>query len=242
MGTCWQYIQRQKFAAEGLPAGLQPDQLKPRLAHVARISKDQARAVILKYEWLGTMAQTGLHYGIFYGDHLAGVTCVNVGGAGAAGVNSHKEFNLQRDQVAYLARGACVHWAPTGTNSRLVSITARMVAKDSAAKVLLAYADPAAGEIGTIYQACNWYYIGRTWPGRRWVSPDGQKDRDWKYPYDLKKQRGKTRKHWADWLKAQGWTVKVLQPKYKYVAILDKGDPDLLKLIKGKTQAYPKKV
>jgi len=237
--VCWQYLKRQEYANDPVPPAL--PLFKPGRAQVKPISKDQARAVILKYEWLGSMAQTAYHYGIFYGDHLAGVTCFNVGGAGLAGINSHKEFKLQRGELACLARGACVHWAPKGTNSRLVAQSCKQFKKDvPAARLVIAYADPAAGEMGTIYQACNWTHTGKTWKGRRWIGPDGQ-DRDWKYPYDLKRQHGGTRKQWAEWLREQGWTVKVLQAKLKYVWVLDKRDKDLIYLIQGKAQSYPKR-
>ena len=33
-------------------------------------------------------------------------------------------------------------------------------------QVFFAYADPAAGEVGKIYQACNWLYLGQGSPGR----------------------------------------------------------------------------
>jgi hypothetical protein len=94
---------------------------------VRPISYRLAEQIVLKYEWLGTMAKTQYHFGLFYGLHLGGVTCIGVGGT--AGNNVHRPFELERQQVLTLARGACVHWAPNGSNSRLVTWSARLLSK-----------------------------------------------------------------------------------------------------------------
>ena len=39
---------------------------------------------------------------------------------------------------------------------------------------IVAYSDWSAGEIGTIYQACNWSYLGHR-PTREWRGPDGRR-------------------------------------------------------------------
>ena len=53
-------------------------------------------------------------------------------------------------------------WSPKNTNSKLIGESLKLFSKNEPlAKVVIAYADPSAGEIGTVYQATNWYYIGR---------------------------------------------------------------------------------
>lgn len=197
-----------------------------------------AAQVILKYEWLGTMAGTGRHYGIFFGPWCAGVTCVAVGG-GTGGVNSHKPFGIARHELGVLARGACVHWAPPGANSKLVGWTCRLL-RDTDCRLLLAYSDSDAGEIGTIYQACNWTYIGKGAATLQWVSPAGR-IMDQKLPYDMKRRYGGTRRDFARRLRAEGWTEQLSNPKGRYVYVIDKADRTLADRVEGMRQAYPKR-
>lgn len=208
-------------------------------ADVRRVSRRLAAQVIYKYEWLGTMAQTGYHYGIFFGSYCAGVCCVAAGG-GTGGVNSHMPFSVKSHELAVLARGACTHWSPVGANSKLVSWTCRLFAKDSACKVVMAYSDTDAGEIGTIYQACNWIYIGTGAATRQWIAPSGRVY-DQKLPYDLKRRQGGTRAQFTQALRAAGWREQASNPKHRYAFILDKSDAALVARVERMRQPYPKR-
>ena len=113
------------------------------------------------------------HYGIFFGPYCAGVSCLS-GAEGTGGVNVHKPFKVSRSELAILGRGACVHWAPTGTNSKLVSWSCRIMSRNTKIKIIIGYSDNDAGEIGTIYQACNWVYIGRGSSTYQFIAPNGR--------------------------------------------------------------------
>ena len=89
-------------------------------------------------------ASSSLHYGIFFGNECGGVCCVAINGTGTAGPFIANQFGIERKHLTILVRGACVHWAPTGANSKLVSWTARLVAKEGA-KIMLAFSDDDAG-------------------------------------------------------------------------------------------------
>src|SRR3954463_9330197 len=100
----------------------------------------------------------GRHYSAF-GPYIGGVCCFG-GLRVTGGIQSNRMFGIEPDELRILARGACVHWAPPHTNSKLVSGSLRALrAADPMARIVIAYADTDAGEIGTIYQACNWTYI-----------------------------------------------------------------------------------
>ena len=210
-----------------------------RRAMIRPVSRQAAEQIILKYEWLGTMAKTGYHFGIFFGPFCAGVCCVAAGG-GTGGVNSHIPFGIRRNELAVLARGACVHWAPSGTNSRLVSWTCRLLARDTHCKVLIAYSDTDAGEIGTIYQACNWTCIGKGSSTQQWVAPNGRVY-DQKLPWDLKRSRGGTRSQWVEVLRAAGWRNQKSNGKWRYVYVLDSADEVLIRRIAAMRKPYPKR-
>lgn len=225
--------------AEGTPP---VPHLDVKRAEVRRVSRHLAQQVILKYEWLGTLPPfCQFYYGLFFGSYCAGVACIGVGRGVSANPYMYKEFGLRTiDEMAYLIRGANVHWSPKGANSRLTSWACRLLAGDSMAKLIIAYADTDAGEIGTIYQACNWVHVGRGSSTRQWIAPNGR-IYDQKYPYNLAKTRGGTRAQAAAALRRAGWTEQESNPKHRYVYILDKSDKALIDRVERMRQPYPKR-
>mgnify|MGYP005809965063 CR=1 FL=1 len=70
-------------------------------------------------------------------------------------------FQLRQDAIAELCRVALDrHTAPT---SQVVSIAVRLLRRFCPGlRLIVSYADPEHGHVGTLYQACGWLYIGRT--------------------------------------------------------------------------------
>ena len=188
------------------------------------------------------MITTSWHFGLFFGDYCAGVTCV--GRVAGAGIAVADQFGIARDEIAYLARGACVHWAPTGANSRLVSWTARLVARSTTRKLLIAYADADAGEVGTIYQAAGWVYVGRGLKTWQYVAPNGR-IYDAKLPDGLRRQAGTlatvTWQEQKRALLAAGWHIQPTNPKHRYVCVLDRSNRALVERVESMRQPYPKR-
>jgi len=239
--VAWQKQLRDRYNEEGLPAGLSPDDLVLSKSIIKRVNRKIAESIILKYEWLGTLPPLTHFYGIFFKEFCAGVVCIGVG-SGGANSNAYKELGLSSPQeLAYMARGANVHWSPSGANSRLVSFACKLLAKDSGAKAVIAYSDTDAGEIGTIYQACNWFCVGRGVSLDQWVSPAG-KINDHKFPYDLSRKHGGTRDYWIKRLIKEGFKRQKTNRKYRYVCPLDKKNEALMAFLKNKQVPYPKRV
>jgi hypothetical protein len=237
----WQKQLRDKYNDEGVPA---VPHLDIRAARVRRISRKLAEQVILKYEWLGSMASTGHHYGIFFGIFCAGVCCY-ANGSGTGGVNVHRTFGVDRRNLSVLARGACVHWSPKGANSKLVSFSLKLLKRDLPnVKLVIAYSDTDAGEIGTIYQACNWVCIGKGASTTQFIDPNGR-IYDKKIVYNIRINNGLLNKvTWTeqrDALLENGWTTQKSNPKYRYVYILDKKDKKLVQKVDELAQPYPKR-
>lgn len=127
------------------PSNLRESQVKP-------ISYDTAKTIILKYEWLGTMPPCVLKcFGIYF-DGICG-------GAIVLSEPTHKNVvkakTIPRDAL-YLSRGACAYWTPKNSASHLISTALKTLGD----VIVFAYNDPRAGEIGQIYQALNWDYLG----------------------------------------------------------------------------------
>jgi hypothetical protein len=141
-----------------------------RNATVREITHAEAKTVILRYEWLGNMGVTDYAFGLYFAEHLAGVVCFGrtAGTKTAESVCGEPYAHL----VKVLNRGACVHWAHPHSASFLISQACRLMSWKGY-HIFVAYSDPAAGEIGTVYQACGWLYCGTNthasgfvWPGK----------------------------------------------------------------------------
>jgi hypothetical protein len=180
--------------------------------YVESISSAEAKAIIDRYEWLGTMGRAVSCYGLRAPNgELLGTAVFGWPSA----VESRDICGRENRELAVcLERGACVHFAPKNAASFLIPRAVRLAAQDHGWRIFYAYADPEAGEIGTVYQACNWTYIGqgvgRT-PGRLredWQLPDGR-------VLSSRSLRHKGMKR-ADAF-AAGWTPIYRHPKHKYV-------------------------
>ena len=92
-------------------------------AWVREVGYREAAEVILKYEWLGNMGTTRHCFGLFFGDHLAGVTCFGITGGTRSAASVCGPDHASK--VVTLVRGACVHWAHPHSASFLSASTGR---------------------------------------------------------------------------------------------------------------------
>jgi hypothetical protein len=190
-------------------------------ARVERVSNDEAAAIILKYEWLKTMASgTVACYGLKLNGELLGVACFNIMGQKIREIckgDTEAETKDLANKTVCLARGACVPHAPKNAASFLIRHACRFAKKDFDWEIFFAYSDSAAGEIGTVYQAVGWHYIG-TGLGRPknsfhtdYTSPDGKTVLT---SYAINHNRLKLMKKYGcpesipfrQWLTRNGWT------------------------------------
>jgi len=147
------------------------------LAVVEQISYEDAETIILKYEWLQTMPRiTRACYGLRIGDELLGVAIFGMSTSSEAHAICGQDYAAQS---ICLARGACVPHAPANAASFLIRHACKQACREFGWQVFFAYSDPDAGEVGTVYQAVGWKYIGNG-NGRvaesfhvDWKSPDG---------------------------------------------------------------------
>lgn len=123
---------------------------------VKEIDINTAKVVIEQYEWLGCMPAITLYcYGIYFDNICGGVVVFSPEYIENLGRWDKYDFT---DKIILLSRGVCLHWTPINTNSKLIMAAIKMLPEKY--KVVTATTDHLAGEIGTIYQACNFYYVG----------------------------------------------------------------------------------
>lgn len=123
---------------------------------VKEIDLITAKNMVEEYEWLGCMpAITWYCYGIYFEGHCGGVVVFSPEYIENLGRWDKYDYT---GKIILLSRGVCLHWAPINTNSKLVMTAIKMLPEKY--KIVTATTDHLAGEIGTIYQACNFYYVG----------------------------------------------------------------------------------
>ena len=136
-------------------------------AVVREIDRKTCESIILEYEWLGCMPAVVWHmYGMFFDGCCAGVVCYGPEYSENLGKQAREQGRKCADWSKYgfedkmilLSRGACVHWAHQHSGSKLIRASMKLLPKKY--EVITCTTDEAAGEIGTIYQACGFHYVG----------------------------------------------------------------------------------
>lgn len=165
--VCWQYDIRQKNRDSDLTEfGLTFDDIKDlrvedfTFEFISKDDKETAKDIkkfIERHEWLGKMSNYPTHYFIAkYNGILSGVVIMDMPNAFSK-LLGEKTRKIER----LISRGACISWSPKNLASSLIMFAIKWMVKNTAYRVFTAYSDPEAKELGTIYQACNFYYLGQ---------------------------------------------------------------------------------
>jgi hypothetical protein len=157
---------------------------------------------IEKHEWLGKLPTRPTHrFAAFYKGYLAGVIVMATPNA-----FSNLLGKENRGLEKLISRGACISWSPKNLGSALIMFSIRWMVKNTEYRVFTAYSDTEAKELGTIYQACNFYYIGqnsgstktffdKNRPHLGWFSDRNFRHRSY-YKFYCKEMGLKTEKEW----------------------------------------------
>lgn len=136
-------------------------------AVVRPVTIETAKRIVEEYEWLGCMpAVVSYQFGIFFDDACAGVVCFGPEYSENLGIQARLQGRKCADWSKYgfegrmilLSRGVCLHWAHPHSGSKLIAEAIKMLPDKY--RVITSTVDDLAGEIGTIYQACNFHYVG----------------------------------------------------------------------------------
>ncbi len=123
---------------------------------------------IKRHEWLGNLTQYTTHwFGAYYKGILAGVILMSLPNAFSKLLGENT-----RDMERLISRGACISWSPKNLASSLLMWSIRHMVKTTPFRLFTAYSDPSANELGTIYQACSFYYLGqKSGTVKRYINP-----------------------------------------------------------------------
>jgi len=193
---------QRKIKDEKRGKGWSPSDNRLDRAVVMEIPFRMARSFILQYEYLGTMP-SGFRtaYGLFW-DHTLGCCCV-FGSPNPMQIAKSMFGGKHMDSIMQIHRGASTWWAHEHSASFLIGESLRRL-KAKGWKAVVAFADPQAGEIGTVYQATNWLCCGLTTKRPDYLDSGGRRQvgvfrvtqdmtrtvrpRKWRYVYILDKR------------------------------------------------------
>jgi len=158
-----------------------------------------------------------LPFAVFDDDVFCGVICYGRGATNSIG------------SPYGLAPGECIELIRVALNgnqsitSKALAISLRLIRKEAPlVKAVVSFADPEQDHVGTIYQATNWHYIGKTTPEKEYILNGkrihGRTYRSMGKPINAKETYGSS--------------------KYRYIYPLDK---KLIPMCKEMSKPYPKK-
>jgi hypothetical protein len=203
-------------------------------AVVKEISIPEARPIIEKYEWLGSLSSFIVAcFGIFFDNVCGGVVVYSVDYAENLGVWDEYGYT---GKIVCLSRGACVHWAHKHAGSKLIRTSMKMLPEKY--KIVTALCDEQAGEIGCLYQATNFDFVQMKGSGNRAsiIGPDGKHMSD-RQAYDIYGTRSIKK------LRKLGLNVVSVPRKNRYFAFLGskKEKRENRRAIEHLIQPYPKR-
>lgn len=253
-GTCHQYDIRQQKETEHPHEKMTLEELNQ--CEVQQITRKQAEEIILEYEWLGTVRPGSI---AFYGlitptGEIAGVAIFGRTGGPEASRLCGEEYSKQ---AICLERGTCLPWTHKHAPSYFIPRACKKASEDYGWVIFYGYSDISAGEIGQIYQSCNWIFTGfgagRNRPkggiGYRWEFYHKPTDTTYtsKQIRAKKKRAPENEKHlWeAPYLRTlPDWEARKSYDKGRYVYFV--GDKRLVKKLKKSLrypeEPYPKKI
>ena len=193
---CWQYEVRLRNMQEDLQAmgkdlawaeSLRTTDFD--FGYVDSSDKDQCNEVrdfIIRHEFLGCLPNRPTHRftaRLKETGELAGVVVMAV-----PNTFSHLIGKENKNIVKLVSRGASISWAPKNLGSWIVSRSCKWMVQNTEFRCFEAYSDPLAKELGTIYQALNWTYLGQTSGTAKVYLDPKNKDRGWFSDRDFRKK------------------------------------------------------
>ena len=147
---------------------------------------DEVRDFIIRHEFLGCLPNRPTHRftaRLKKTGELAGVVVMAVPNA-----FSHLLGKEYKHRIKLVSRGASISWAPKNLGSWIVSRSCKWMVQNTEFRVFEAYSDPLAKELGTIYQALNWTYLGQTSGTTKVYRDPKDKSRGWFSDRDFRKK------------------------------------------------------
>ena len=136
---------------------------------------------IERHEWLGKMP-TWLTHRFAWRLNVPGKPKVLSGVIIMATPNAFSNLmgKDMRDKEKLIARGACISFGPKNLGSHIIMEAIKWMVKNTEFRFFSAYSDPDAKELGTIYQACSFHYLGQSSGTKHQYFDPDQPEKGWR--------------------------------------------------------------
>ena len=223
---CWQgYIRELNLEEDLQAAGLteeEANELRTSDFDFVYVPKEdregceEVKDFIERHEWLGKLQQRSTHRfcaRLKKNNALAGVVIMATPNAFS---NLLGPENTDKEKL--ISRGACISWGPKNLGSWLIMSSLRWMVENTEFRYFTAYSDPEAKELGTIYQACNFTYLGQTsGTAKQYLDPD-HPEKGWFSDREFRKKSkyqryaqaiGIDKATWKGWMKkySPNWEI-----------------------------------
>ena len=124
---------------------------------ISKEDKTKATEFIKRYEWLGTIGSYPTHwFTAYYKGILSGVIIMSMPNAFSKLLGEETK-NIER----LIARGASASFCPKNLGSKFLMWCIKWMVDNTQYRLFTCYSDPQAKELGSIYQALNFFYLGQ---------------------------------------------------------------------------------
>lgn len=172
MTATFDEIARQRFVNEIRLCPHNAENINVKDISVIPLEKDIARTYISMFHYSKTFPDSTLYcYGALYEGFVLGVICYGMG----CGKNQYTAIipDIKNGEYIELTRLWCSDNAPKNIESYLISHSIKMLPQEI--KLVLSFSDESEGHCGIIYQASNFYYLGKNSGGKMLLMPNGIK-------------------------------------------------------------------
>jgi len=173
---CWQYdIRKNNYQKDLDLSGLTQEEVDTLrtsdflFEYVDSKEKEKCLEIvnfIKRHEWLGKMPLRPTHrFTMRYKGMLSGVIVMAIPNAvsklmGDSILLQNSEKPIENYEKL-ISRGACISWSPKNLASTMIMKSIKWMTKNTDFRLFTCYGDEEAKEVGQIYQACNFYYLGK---------------------------------------------------------------------------------
>jgi len=206
------------------------------------VSVKLARTYISAYHYLHSVPDSTREcYGGYFNDNLAAVLTFGTG------CSNNVFSSVWSKATADTSRELTRLWSPDGmpknTESKFVSACLKRLDKN--VNLVVSFADPAQHHIGRIYQATNFFFVGMSSAGVRYVDENGNEVHARNLGIYRMRHPEYRDINTPELLKILKWTEKDTEGKYKYVYIrprCNKEKIEMMKELQPLIKPYPKEV
>jgi len=135
--------------------------IKPDDITMREVNLKLAKKLLTKYHYSHTWPNTSIVLGFYFRSKLLGLISYGVGANNNLISSICK--GVRADEGFELVRLFAFDWAPKNIESFMIARSIEYIQENyPKIKILVSFADPKQGHIGTIYQAANWLYTGKS--------------------------------------------------------------------------------